>query len=267
MRLLLLALLWPLAALAEPVRLDGDFVQGGLVVGRAPPGAAVTLDGTAVRLAPDGTFVIGFHRDAAPDAVLSVALPDGAIETRPLAVAARDYRVQRIDGLPPKKVTPPADVIARIRAEAAEVRAARGIDTDAPWFLTGWIWPAAGRITGVYGSQRILNGQPRAPHYGVDIAAPVGTPVVAPADGQVALAHPDMYLSGGTLVIDHGHGVSSTFIHLAEITVAEGARVRRGDTVATVGATGRATGAHLDWRINWFAARLDPALLVPPMGE
>ncbi len=255
-----------LPALAGTLDLHGAFQQGGMVIGRTEPGAAVTYANRSVRVAADGTFVIGFHRDEPETVTLEVGHPDGSRTRRDLAVAAREYDIQRIDGLPPKKVTPPPERIARIKREAALVRAARGRDTDETWFAGSWIWPVQGRISGVYGSQRVLNGQPRQPHFGIDIAAPTGTPFVAPADGVVSLVHDDMYFSGGTLMVDHGHGVQSTFLHAETIAVREGDVVRQGDVLGTVGATGRATGPHLDWRVNWFDKRLDAALLVPPMG-
>lgn len=238
-----------------------------MVVGRTEPGATVTFADRTLRVAPDGTFVLGFHRDDPANMALSVEFADGRTEERVLSVAVREYNIQRIDGLPPKKVTPPPERLARIKREAALVRAARERDTDQTWFAGTWIWPVEGRISGVYGSQRVLNGQPRQPHYGIDIAAPEGRPFVAPADGVVSLVHDDMYFSGGTVMLDHGHGVQSTFLHAQTIAVAEGDFVRRGEVIGTVGATGRATGAHLDWRVNWFDKRLDAALLVPPMPE
>ena len=162
-------------------------------------------------------------------------------------------------------VTPPKSVYDRIRAENATIAKARAKDTADDHFESGWIWPAQGRISGVYGSQRILNGKPRRPHFGLDVAAPVGTPVVSPADAVVALAHRDMYYTGGTLILDHGHGLTSAMLHLDSVEVEIGDFVRKGQRIGTIGKTGRATGPHLDWRINLFKARLDPAFLVPPM--
>jgi len=156
-------------------------------------------------------------------------------------------------------------VLARIRAENARIAEARAVDRAEPMYESGFVWPAVGPISGVFGSQRVLNGEPRRPHYGVDVAAPPGTPVTAPADGVVAIAHPDMYYTGGTVLIDHGHGLTSVYSHLKEVWAKEGALLRQGDPIGSIGATGRATGPHLDWRINWFDQRLDPALLVPPM--
>ncbi len=263
----LLALAAPAAAGGGQVKLEGDFVQGGLVFGRAAPGAEVALDGRPLRLDPEGRFVFGFHRDAPAEAVLSLRTPEGLTEERRLAIESRDYEVQRIDGLPPKMVTPPDSVLARIKADAAKVRAARAEDLPRGDFLGGFIWPAHGRISGVYGSQRILNGQPRQPHYGIDVAAPTGAPVWAPAGGVVTLAEDDLYYTGGTVIIDHGHGLSSTFLHMETVTVKVGDEVRQGDPLGTIGATGRATGPHLDWRMNWFEARVDPQLLVGPMPK
>jgi murein DD-endopeptidase MepM/ murein hydrolase activator NlpD len=250
---------------AGEASLEGEFVQGGLVEGVAPPGTRVLLNDAPVRVSPGGLFLLGFGREAAGEAVVAFEYPDGSREQRRLEIGQREYEIQRVDGLPPRMVTPPEEVLARIREEAAQIRRARARDTALTDFRDGFAWPALGRISGVYGSQRILNGEPRQPHYGLDIAAPVGTPVIAPAPGTVVLAEPDMYYSGGTLMIDHGHGLISAFLHLSRIDVAAGQRVRRGERIGAIGATGRVTGAHLDWRINWFEERLDPALLVGPM--
>ncbi len=251
--------------IAGPLNLDGEFVQGGLVQGRATPGSKVTFKGRSVRVSEDGTFLIGFGREAPPTAHLVVEFPDGNRVERTLEIAQREYDIQRIEGLPKRMVTPTKKDLERIRAEAARARKARQLDSPRTDFLTGFAWPAKGRISGIYGSQRILNGQPRRPHFGVDVAAPVGTPVYAPADGVVTMVHPDMYFSGGTLIVDHGHGLSSSFLHLSRILVNEGQAVTRGDLVAEIGATGRVTGAHLDWRMNLFTTRIDPQLLVEPM--
>lgn len=258
-----LALWW--GGAVTGLELKGELVQGGLVQGRTEPFARVFFDGRRLRVSDEGVFLIGFGRDAPPKATLVVVHPDGAREAHELAVASRRYRIQRIDGLPPAQVTPGERDLARIRAEAARVKAARSRDDPRTDFLTGFVWPARGRISGVYGSQRILNGQPRRPHFGVDVAAPVGTPVRAPADGVITLADPDLYFSGGTVILDHGHGLSSSFLHLSAIHVKPGQWVRQGQPIGEIGATGRVTGAHLDWRMNLFDARIDPQLLVGPM--
>jgi biotin carboxyl carrier protein len=243
----------------------GTFTQGGVIIGRTEPGTQLVLDKQAVRVSPEGVFVFGFDRDAPTMARLEARFPEGERVVRLLSVAPRKYDIQYIDGLPPQKVTPPPELLERIRQEAAQVAEVRRQDLSKPYFLNGFQWPVMGHITGVYGSQRILNGQPRRPHYGIDIAAPAGTPVQAPADGMVTFVHPNMYFSGGTLILDHGHGLSSSFLHLQSIHVKVGQKVKQGDMIATVGATGRVTGSHLDWRMNWFTERIDPGLLVPPM--
>ncbi len=262
--LLALLLLLPASALAQEVlTLEGSFRQGGLVTGRTVPGATVALDGKPVRVSPDGIFLFGFGRDAAPTATLTVRLPDGYEEVQTLKVGQRDYRIQRIDGLPPKKVVPPPEAMAQIGRERKKKAAAFREDLPEAWFRSGWIWPAEGPISGVFGSQRILNGEPRRPHYGVDVAGPTGTPVVAPADGKVILAIPDMYFEGNAIFLDHGHGLKSVYMHLSELDVTEGQIVRRGERIGAIGATGRVTGAHLHWALYWFRLPLDPALLVP----
>jgi murein DD-endopeptidase MepM/ murein hydrolase activator NlpD len=250
---------------AGTLELEGQLMQGGLMQGRTDPDAEVTFDGQPVRISEAGVFLIGFGRDAPPQAKLVATFADGSREWRELKVGQRKYKTQRIDGLPPRKVTPSEEDLVRIGRETALIKQARAQDDTRTDFLNGFIWPAKGRITGVYGSQRILNGEPRRPHFGLDIAAPVGTPVVAPASGIVTLTHPDMFYSGGTLILDHGHGLSSTFIHLHQILVKQGDYVQQGDVIAEIGVTGRARGAHLDWRINLFTRRLDPQLILEAM--
>ena len=257
-----MALLAATATPAAPLTLEGTLTQGALVVGRTEPGAAVALDDRPVRVSRDGVFLIGFGRDAGDRADLLITHPDGSMTRRPLRVVKRNYRIQSVDGLPARKIEPLPSDQRRIRAEAELVQQARHRDDPRSDFLSGFIWPLHGRITGVFGSQRILNGVARSPHYGIDIAAPEETPVVAPADGLVTLVHEDMFFTGGTLILDHGHGLSSSFLHLSRILVRPGQAVKQGESVAEVGATGRATGAHLDWRVNLFDNRLDPALVL-----
>lgn len=247
------------------VRLEGRFTQGGLILGMAPPGAEIMLGARPVLVAPDGRFVIGFGRDHEPGARLVVRLADGREETLTLAVSRRSYDIQRINGLPQAQVTPPPELLARIRADNVLIGAARNHDTREVWFAGGFDWPVIGPISGVYGSQRVLNGEPRRPHYGVDMAAPSGTIVAAPAAGIIRLAEDDLYFTGGTIILDHGYGVTSAFLHMSEVLAVPGQFVAQGDPIGRVGATGRVTGAHLDWRINWGATRIDPQLLVPPM--
>jgi murein DD-endopeptidase MepM/ murein hydrolase activator NlpD len=254
------------AAADDAVQLDGNLTQGGLVIGQVLPGSTVTLDGASVRVGSDGVFILGFGREAAPTAELLVVRSDGVTDHRTLEIGQRDYEIQHIDGLPDQMVTPEdPELLKRIADERALIQAAWAHDTPSIDFLGGFIWPVEAPISGVYGSQRILNGEPRQPHYGVDMAAPVGTPVAAPASGIVRLAERDLYFTGGTVIIDHGHGLSSTLMHMANVTVFVGQRIKQGEIVGTVGATGRATGPHLDWRMNWHDQRIDPQLLVPPM--
>ena len=248
------------AAFAQTRELHGPLVQGGVVIGRAPPGADLRLDGRRVRVAADGSFVIGFDRDAPPVQRLAV---DG--EVRELAIARREYAIQRVTGIAQKIMSPSAADLERIRREQALVGTARARDDERTDFVHGFEWPITGPISGVYGSQRFYNGEPSRPHYGVDVAAPAGALVRAPAPGVVTLAEPDLFYSGGTVIIDHGHRLSSSFLHLSAVLVELGQRVERGDPVARVGATGRATGPHLDWRMNWRDAKVDPQLLAGPM--
>lgn len=261
---LALAMLAAMLAPAVALELEGPTVQGALVTGRVAPGASVSVDGRQVRVSDQGRFVFGLGRDHGAETVLEVVRPDGTRERHRFEVASRSWDIERIDGLPSAKVSPPAETLARIRREAALISAARAQDTPAQDFLSGLDWPVSGRISGRYGNQRILNGEPRRPHLGVDIAAPEGTPVRASAPGRVVLAERDLFYTGGTVVIDHGHGITSIYSHLASLAVASGDEVSRGAPVGTVGSTGRSTGPHLDWRINWFDERLDPELIAGP---
>jgi hypothetical protein len=249
---------------AHALELVGKFVQGGMVLGTTMPGAAVILDGRTLPVSPNGNFVFGFGRDATA-ALLTVTLPDGSGEERRLAVAKREWDIQRVDGVPQNTVTPDAAELARIKREAAAIRALRQTASAEPDFIVPMIWPAHGPISGVYGSQRILNGEPRAPHMGVDIAAPAGTPVVAAAGGTVRLAE-TLFLTGNTILIDHGYGLETSYAHLSRLDVKPGQHVRQGEEIGLVGATGRATGPHLHWGMEWFDVRLDPQLVVEPMA-
>ena len=260
MRMLVGLLLSLLAFPALAWELAGNPTQGGMMVGQAAPGARVEVNGKPIRVSLGGHFVFGFGRDYDKPVTLMV---NGV--TSSLNVARRDYNIQRIDGLPPKMVTPPEKTLKRIRRENTEIARVRALDTPEIWFTQDWLWPSEGIISGVYGSQRVLNGQPRRPHFGIDIAVPTGTPVIAPTDAIVRMAEPDLYFTGGTVMLDHGHGVTSVYSHLSKITVEVGQKVFQGEKIAEVGSTGRSTGPHLDWRVNWFKERLDPALLAGPM--
>ncbi len=250
-------------ATASELTLNGKLTQGSLVRGQLPAGSTVTLNGEPLPVNQQGKFVFGFDRDDSLTHTLAWTLPNGSEQQKTLTLTKRDYVTQRIDGLDQKMVTPPESVLKRIKKDAANVYKARSAKSDNDALFTGFIWPAEGPVTGVYGSQRILNGKPSRPHYGLDVGSPTGTPVVAPVDGTVTLAD-DLYYSGYTIVLDHGMGVFSTFLHLDTMTVKVGDTVSQGEQVGTIGETGRATGPHLDWRINLNNQRLDPELLVPP---
>ena len=249
------------AAFAQPARVSlwGALEQGSLAIGKTEAGASVTVDATPVRVSPLGLFAFGFEFNQTKPTAIVARFADGTSETQAVTPKQRLYEIQRINGLPEKYVTPPPSVIARIKREGAEIAQARTRDTGEVWFADGLDWPAAGVVSGTYGSQRILNGEPKAPHFGVDIAAPTGTPIHAPADAIVSLAEPDFYLDGGITILDHGHGVSTCYIHQSKLLVKENQRVSRGQLIGLIGQKGRATGPHLHWAMNWFQVKLDPS--------
>jgi murein DD-endopeptidase MepM/ murein hydrolase activator NlpD len=255
--------------LADCLELRGTLTQGGLVWGKVAPGSRVSLDGERLDVLDDGTTLAGFSRDAPATAELVVQGADTCRQT--LRIARREYRIQRVEGVPQQTVTPPPEQLERIRREQALVDAAKARRLARPdWLLGalgGFQWPARGPISGVYGSQRYYNGAAGNPHYGVDMAVPAGTPVRAPASGLVTLAEPDLFFSGGTIILDHGYRVSSAFLHMSKVLVTVGQEVQAGDVIGEVGATGRATGPHLDWRMNWRDRRIDPQLLAPPVPK
>ncbi len=236
--------------------------QGTLVLGKVPVGSVVNYAGRALKPTNYGTVVLGVGRDEAGPLRLEIVRPDGSRAIQDITVTARDWPVERINGVPPKTVNPPPAIAERIRREQAQVTAARERDDDRADFAAPFIWPAQGRISGRFGSGRVYNGQTGSGHSGMDIAVPTGTPVKAPAAGVITFAAPDLYLTGGTLLLDHGHGVSSNFLHLSRIDVKVGDRVGQGQVIGAVGATGRATGPHLHWGMNWFDVRVDPLLVL-----
>ena len=247
---------------ARATRLPASASQGAMVIGNTHPAAVVEYAGRTLRVTPYGSFVFGIGRDATGEAVLRIKQPaTGWIEHR-IAITPRDWPVERINGVPPATVDPPRAIAERIEREQARVAAARERDDPRTGFAQAFAWPLQGRISGRFGNQRVYNGTPKSPHSGMDIAAPTGTPVKAPADGVVSFADAGLYLTGGTLVLDHGHGVSSNVLHLSRIDVRPGDVVRQGDVIGAVGATGRATGPHLHWGMNWFDVRIDPLLVL-----
>ncbi len=245
------------------IELSGELRQGALVWGQVLSSTKVFLDDRPLQVAGDGTVVFGFSRDAPGESMLRV---EGAESCwQPLVVLRRDYKIQRIEGVPQQTVTPGPEHQERIRREQALVNSARARSADYPHFAAGFEWPAQGPISGVYGSQRVYNGSPGRPHYGVDVASPTGTPVSAPGAGVVVLAEADLFYSGGTVIIDHGMQVFSSFLHMSKVHAVVGQAVERGELIGEIGASGRATGPHLDWRMKWRSHWIDPQLLVPPM--
>ena len=240
----------------------GSWQQGALLLGRVKPGQVVTHGGESLETTSQGYFLLGLDREAGPVSRVTVRNADGTEVNEEQRVAARSYAIQRVNGVPQKTVEPAPEDLARIASDQQLVNNARKVTSNETGFLNGFVAPIEGPVTGVYGSQRVYNGIPKSPHYGVDYAAPKGAIVRAPASGVVRLAHKDLFYSGGTLIIDHGHNLTSSFLHLSDILVSEGMHVERGDTVAKVGATGRATGPHLDWRMNWRDVRVDPQLVL-----
>lgn len=261
--LLSLALAAPLAAQdTSDVRFPAQVQQGSLVVGKVPAGSRVQFRDRALRVSGYGTVVLGIGRDEAGPVQLEVTRADGSRHSASIAITPRDWPVERVNGVPPATVNPPPAIAERIRREQAQVTEARRRDDDRVDFGNGFIRPVEGRISGRFGRARSYNGQPGSPHSGMDIAAPTGTPVKAPAAGVVTFAAPDLYLTGGTLLLDHGHGVSSNFLHLSRIDAKVGDRVEQGQVIGAVGATGRATGPHLHWGMNWLDVRVDPQLVL-----
>jgi len=246
----------------DDIILKGELTQGSLIIGKAPIGSTVWLGEKPIPVTNKGEFVFGFGRDAALNQTLFWQLPNQNKNTMQIVLTERTYNTQKISGVPNKMVNPKKELSSRIRAENSLVKGARKQQSDLLFFLGPFKAPLEGEITGVYGSQRVFNGVPKRPHYGLDFAAPRGTVVFAPASGKVTLTHDDMYYSGGTLIVDHGYGVSSTFIHLSDILVSDGQAVKVGDPIARVGSGGRSTGPHLDWRVNWFNVRIDPQLVL-----
>lgn len=261
-KLILASVLTSLSVFAHAVELKGNLTQGGLVTGQLDGAKSVSFNGEKLKTTANGTFVFGFGRDAKLNHELSWVDTEGKTHKQPLLITKRDYDIDKITGVAKKYVSPPKEVTERISREAVAVRNARNVDSDLTYFLDPVYKPAQGRISGVYGSQRYFNGEPRRPHFGLDIANKTGSPVYAPVSGTVVFANNDLYYSGGTLILDHGHSVTSTYIHLSKLDVKVGDKIKRGEKIAEIGATGRVTGPHLDWRFNWKGERLDPALMM-----
>ncbi len=266
--LLAAAMALPLAAVQIVARdstqrgFPSEVQQGSLVIATLPAGAQARFDGHDLRPTPAGLVVIGIGRDASSPQTVELRFPDGRVQKVDIAISKRDWPIQRVNGVPDDTVNPPPAIAARIARENAEIVAARRSDSDGTGFAQAFIWPVQGRVSGRFGNQRIFNGTPKAPHSGMDIAAKQGTPIHAPADGVVTLAKSGFFLTGGTVMIDHGHGVSSNFLHLSRIDVKPGDVIHQGDVVGAVGMTGRATGPHLHWGMTWFETKIDPLLVL-----
>ena len=243
------------------IEFKGKFLQGHYIIGKTEPSAKIIIDKKEVKVSKDGYFVFGLDRDRKFDLIITKII-DGKKNKIVKKVLKRKYNIQRIDGLEESKVTPPESVYQRIKKENNEIGKARAVNSDLPYFKNQFIMPVNGIISGIYGSQRILNGKPRWPHYGIDIAAKKGTKIKSSGTGVVTMAEDDLYYTGGTIIMDHGHGISTIYSHLETLNVKVGDKILQGDIIGTVGSTGRSTGPHLDFRVNWFQTRLDPMSLL-----
>ena len=241
----------------EAIEFKGKFLQGHYIIGVTDPSAKIIIDKKKVKVSKDGFFVFGLDRDRKFDVTITKDL-NGKKEIIVKKILKRKYNIQRIDGLPESKVTPPETVYKRIKEENNKIGKARSINSDLPFFKNQFIMPVKGIVSGVYGSQRILNGKPKWPHYGIDIAAKQGTMIKSSGSGKVTMAEDNLYYTGGTIIMDHGHGISTIYSHLENVLVSVGDNINQGDIIGTVGSTGRSTGPHLDFRVNWFQTRLDP---------
>ena len=244
------------------LNLKGTPTQGGLIIAQTNASATVTINGKKANVTDDGYFMFGFGRFEEKPVTLAINYL-GDIYKATIPVTVRDFPTEVINGLPASKVNPPQEVYTQIKNDNIKVKKARSYLDFRKDFLQDFIWPSNGRVSGVYGSRRILNGEPKRPHYGMDIANAVGTEVISPAAGIVRMAETGMYYTGGTIIIDHGYGLSTTFMHLSRVNIEKGSYVKQGEKIGEIGMTGRATGPHLDWRLNLGSTRLDPQLIIP----
>ena len=245
----------------KALEFKGKFLQGHFIIGLTEPSTKILIGKKEIKVSKDGFFVFGIDRDRKFDLIIT-KIKDGNKEKIIKKVLKRKYNIQRIDGLEENKVTPPESVYKRIKEENNKIGEARAINSDLPFFKDQFIMPVEGIISGVYGSQRILNGKPKWPHYGIDIAAKKGTLIKSSGSGTVTMAEDDLYYTGGTIIMDHGHGISTIYSHLETLMVSVGDKINQGDIIGTVGSTGRSTGPHLDFRVNWFQTRLDPMSVI-----
>ncbi len=255
---ILLLLIIFISSSAFAIDFEGKFRQGHFIIGKTEPKSKIWIDKKPIKVSSDGFFVFGIDRDRKYDVVIT-KMNEGKKEKIVKKIQKREYKIQRIDGLPEKKVTPPKEFYDRIKRENKIISNARSINSNLTFFKNKFIPPLEKAIiTGVYGSQRILNGKPKWPHYGIDFAAKEGTKIKAMLDATATMVEPDLFYTGGTLIFDHGHGISTLYMHMQKIYVKKGQKVKQGEIIGTVGSTGRSTGAHLDIRLNWFGTRLDP---------
>ena len=250
----------------KKIILNGNFIQGGLVYGKSIPKTSIKFMQRVLFQDSDNKFVFGMGRDYPETAVLEIRY-NNDIRKINIKIKKQVYKIQKIKGLPKKMVTPPESVYKRIIRENKEIAKVRALNSKINYIFQDFIWPVQGIITGVFGSQRILNGKPRRPHYGIDIAASKGTNILAPTDSIVRMAEDNLYFTGGTIMLDHGHGVTSVYSHLSKLLVKKNQKIKKGHVIGHVGSTGRSTGPHLDWRINWFDQRLDPSLFIKQVKQ
>ena len=243
------------------IDLEGYFIQGGYVKGKTSSKIKIKFENRDVYLSKKNKFILGFGRDYSEVANLKFNVDNKWIN-KTLKIKKNKYKIQKIDGLPKKFVSPPKEIYERIIRENKLIAKVRTLNSKIDYTFQDFLLPANGIITGVFGSQRILNGKPRRPHYGIDIAAKKGSKVISPTDAIVRLSEKDLYFTGGTIMLDHGHGITSVYSHLSKVLVKKNDKIQKGDVIGLIGSTGRSTGPHLDWRINWFDQRLDPMMFI-----
>jgi len=241
------------------LELRGDFFQGNLIIGKIEPGSKIFIDKKEIKISDQGYFAYGLSKNRKNDVFIKV-VKNGVSTNTIKKVFKKKYKIQKINGLPSKQVTPPKEFYERITSDNKLIGRARAVNSNLTYFNDKFVVPIKNTIiTGVYGSQRILNGIPKSPHYGLDFASKEGTQIKAMVDGVVTLSENDLYYTGGTIIFDHGHGVSTLYMHMKDIFVKKGQKIKQGEVIGTVGKTGRSTGPHLDIRLNWFNVKLDPA--------
>ena len=243
------------------IDLEGYFIQGGYVKGKTSSKIKIKFENKDVYLGKNNKFILGFGRDYSEVANLKFNIDNKWIN-KTLKIKKNKYKIQKIDGLPKKFVSPPKEIYERIIRENKLIAKVRTLNSKIDYTFQDFLLTANGIITGVFGSQRILNGKPRRPHYGIDIAAKKGSKVISPTDAIVRLSEKDLYFTGGTIMLDHGHGITSVYSHLSKVLVKKNDKIQKGDVIGLIGSTGRSTGPHLDWRINWFDQRLDPMMFI-----